>query len=55
MGKLKQFCDSGVPPISRLNTLKTPPPKLKAIQEFVVEAEEQLDYVTDGYDNLVKN
>ena len=53
-GQLEAVYTSGVPADFDIQYAQNTAAQVKTIQEFVVEAREQLDYVTDGYDSLVE-
>jgi hypothetical protein len=53
-GQLEAVYTSGVPADFDIQYAQNTAAQVKTTQEFVVEAREQLDYVTDGYDNLVE-
>ena len=53
-GQLEAVYTSGVPADFDIQYAQNTAAQVKTTQEFLVEAREQIDYVTDGYDNLVE-
>ena len=53
-GQLEAVYTSGVPADFDIQYAQNTASQVKTTQEFLVEAREQLDYVTEGYDNLVE-
>ena len=53
-GQIEAIYDSGVPADFKVKYAQNTAAQVKTTQEFLVEAREQIDYVTEGYDNLVE-
>ena len=53
-GQLEAVYTSGLPADFDIQYAQNTAAQVKTTQEFLVEAREQLDYVTEGYDNLVE-